>query len=50
MQFEPAAFEHFYRNLPGDAATNPEAVVIGSATCSDAIYFQPTILEGTPTP
>ena len=36
--------------LPGDAATNPEAVVIGSATGSDAIYFQPTILESIPTP
>jgi hypothetical protein len=40
-------FAEFF--LPGDAV-NPEAVVIGSATGSDAIYFQPTILQSIPTP
>jgi hypothetical protein len=40
-------FAEFF--LPGEA-TNPEAVVIGSATGTDALYFQPTFLESTPTP
>jgi hypothetical protein len=40
-------FAEFF--LDADAPL-PEAVVIGSATGDDAIYYQPTILESIPTP
>jgi hypothetical protein len=36
--------------LPGDSPSEPEAIVLGSASGGDALYYQPSITNAVPTP
>ena len=36
--------------FPGDTIPEIEAIVVGSASSDQALYYEPTILESTPTP
>lgn len=36
--------------LPGDPPPTPEALVVGRATSTDALYYEPTTLDTIPTP
>ncbi len=36
--------------IPGDSPSEPEALVLGSASGDNALYYEPTLRDDVPTP